>query len=76
MHTDRREAKKILMSVKDFYNAITPGSTLTHGVGRGVYTIFEEKDIASTATYNEEKLPTTGAGLGLLNKVQYKIDCL
>ena len=35
------------MSVKDFYNAVTPGSSLSHGVGRGVYTIVEKSDIGS-----------------------------
>ena len=46
------------MSVKDFYNAVTPGSSLTHGVGRGVYTILNEDDVCSKNTYENEKLPT------------------
>ena len=58
------------MSVKDFYNAVTPGSTLTHGVGRGVYTVLEETDICSNKTYEEEKLPIVREGKdSLLNKV-------
>ena len=45
------------MNVSDFYNAVTPGSSLTHGVGRGVYTIIDEKDICSAQTYEDGKLP-------------------
>ena len=62
--------KEILMSVKDFYNAVTPGSSLTHGVGRGVYTILEKDDVCSSATYKNEKLPTERDGdVSLLNEV-------
>ena len=62
------------MSVKDFYNAVTPGSTLTHGVGRGVYTILEtdftNNLYSSSKMYENEKLPTGGdKGTGLLNQV-------
>ena len=64
------------MSVKDFYNAVTPGSTLTHGVGRGTYAMLEEGDIQSPNTYNKEKVPTNHAGLGLLNKVRCNFDFL
>ena len=45
------------MSVKDFYNAITPGSHLTHGVGRGSYTLLSEEDIHSEKLYEDEKIP-------------------
>ena len=45
------------MSVKDFYNAITPGSHLTHGVGRGSYTLLREEDIHSVKLYEDEKIP-------------------
>ena len=55
-----------MMSVKDFYNAVTPGSTITHGTGRGVYTILEEKDIGSDMVYKNEHLPIPG---GILNEV-------
>ena len=58
------------MSVKDFYNAVTPGSSLTHGVGRGVYTIQTKDEICSAHTYETEKLPTDGKpGPSLLNEV-------
>ena len=67
------------MSVKDFYNAVTPGSSLTHGVGRGVYTMLEKDDICSAKTYKDEKVPTDGKiGLSLLNEVKLSamINCL
>ena len=50
------------MSVKDFYNAVTPGSSLSHGVGRGVYTIVEQSDIGSEKMYELEQLPTNRVG--------------
>ena len=46
------------MSVKDFYNAVTPGSSLGHGVGRGVYTLIDKKEICSQKMLDEENLPT------------------
>ena len=46
------------MSVKDFYNAVTPGSHLTHGVGRGAYTLLTDEDIHSAKLYEEEKIPS------------------
>ena len=60
------------MSVKDFYNAVTPGSSLTHGVGRGVYTILGKDDIRSATTYGHEKLPVESKGRpSLLNEVNF-----
>ena len=60
------------MSVKDFYNAVTPGSSLTHGVGRGVYTILGKDDICSATTYGHEKLPVESKGRpSLLNEVHF-----
>lgn len=64
--------KEVLMSVKDFYNAVTPGSSLTHGVGRGVYTILGKDDICSATTYGHEKLPVESKGRpSLLNEVHF-----
>ena len=58
------------MSVKDFYNAVTPGSSLTHGVGRGVYTIIDKDEICSAKTFENEKVPTEKKGRpSLLNEV-------
>ena len=59
------------MSVKDFYNAVTPGSSLTHGVGRGAYTILRKDDVSSETTYANENLPIDyKEGPGLLNEVR------
>ncbi len=55
------------MSVKDFYNSITPGSTLTHGTGRGVYTRVEEEEIGSHKMYQQENVPVRDS---ILNKVE------
>ena len=49
--------KEILMTVSDFYNAVTPGSSITHGVGRGVYTIIDQDEVCSPTTYEDGKLP-------------------
>ena len=58
------------MSVKDFYNAVTPGSSMSHGVGRGVYTIVDKNDINSAKMYDDEKLPTERRGeISVLNEV-------
>ena len=46
------------MSVIHFYNAVTPGSSLGHGVGRGVYTLIDKKEICSQKMLDEENLPT------------------
>ena len=57
------------MSTKDFYNAVTPGSSF-FGVGRGVYTIIDKKDIQSQKMYEDEKLPTEREGeISVLNEV-------
>jgi hypothetical protein len=59
------------MSVKDFYNAVTPGSSLTHGVGRGAYTMLRKDDVCSETTYANENLPIDyKKGPGLLNEVK------
>jgi len=63
--------KEVLMSVKDFYNAVTPGSSLTHGVGQGVYTIIDKDEICSAKTFENEKVPTEKKGRpSLLNEIQ------
>ena len=59
------------MSVKDFYSAVTPGSSLTHGTGSGVYTIVNDTEVSSPTTYENEKLPTEHDGnSSLLNEVK------
>jgi len=59
--------KTTLMSVSDFYNALTPGSSLTHGTGRGVYTILTQEEIHSKQLYDQEKIPCDNS---ILNKIQ------
>ena len=58
------------MSVKDFYNAVTPGSSLGHGIGRGVYKLIGTKDICSQEMLDEESLPSQSRhGMSVLNEV-------
>ncbi len=59
--------KEALMSVKDFYNAVAPGSILTHGTGQGTYVIVTLDEITSGKTYETEKLPIQDS---VLNKIQ------
>ena len=59
------------MSVKDFYNAVTPGSSLGHGVGRGVYKLIDTKEICSQKMLDEENLPKQSRHeISVLNEVQ------
>ena len=61
------------MSVKDFYSAVTPGSSLSHGTGSGVYTIVNNTELSSHTTYENEKLPTERNGhSSLLNEVKIR----
>lgn len=59
------------MSVKDFYNSVTPGSTLTHGTGRGIYHSITDDDIGSAKLYEEECVPVQDS---LLNKVKQPLN--
>ena len=59
-----------LMSIKDFYNAITPGSTITHGTGlksEKDYVIVTDADIVSDHLYQSEEIPVPNS---ILNKIQ------
>ena len=59
-----------LMSVRDFYNAISPGSLITHGTGlksEKDYIIISEDDLVSDKLYQKEELPVPNS---TLNKVQ------
>jgi len=63
--------KEVIMSVKDFYNAVVPWSTITHGVGRGTYTLLSKEEVSSAETYKNEKLPPKPDGRPcLLNEIQ------
>jgi len=65
-HLDVKGKKTILMSVKDFYNSITPGSTLTHGTG-AMYVAIHDEDIGSRAIYEQERVPVRDS---ILNRIQ------
>ena len=67
--------KEILMSVSDFYNSVTPGSSLSHGTGQGVYTIVDVGTVAASETYENEKLPMEHKeGSSLLNEVNFIVS--
>jgi len=58
------------MSIKDFYNAIIPGSTITHGTGlksEKDYIIITDADLASDKLYQNEEVPVPNS---ILNKIQ------
>ena len=59
------------MSIKDFYNAVTPGSSITHGTGlKSVadYIIVADNDICSDEVFLSAELPIPNS---TLNKVKY-----
>ena len=59
-----------LMSVKDFYNAISPGSLITHGTGlksEKDYVIITDDEISSDKLYQNVELPVPNS---ILNKIQ------
>lgn len=64
------QVREILMSVKDFYNSVTPNSSLTHGTGQGIYTLLKEEDIGSDELYEHEHVPVPDSPDSLLNKIQ------
>ena len=59
------------MSVKDFYNAVTPGSSLTHGVGRGSYALLTDEDIHNQTIYAKEALSDVRSPTSVLNEVMF-----
>ncbi len=58
------------MSVKDFYNSITPGSTITHGTGPGSYVRLKQGDLQDAKLYDDEKLPMSES---VLNDVSLEL---
>jgi Ca2+-binding EF-hand superfamily protein len=68
--TNKKGKNVTLMSVSDFYNAVTPGSTLTHGSGRGVYTVLQEDEVTSNTLYENEKISCITDQNSVLNKIQ------
>jgi len=60
-----------LMSIKDFYNAVTPGSSITHGTGlksEADYIKVADNDICSDNIFLSAELPIPNS---TLNKVKY-----
>ena len=57
-----------LMSVKDFYNSVTPGSSITHGTGLDSYTRVYDEEIQSDKLYEIEEI--TEVKDSVLNKVR------
>ena len=56
------------MGIKGFYNAATPGSSITHGTGvlsEANYSKVTDTDIQSTTLYESEQIP---APHSILNK--------
>ena len=63
-----------LMSTKDFYNAVTPGSSITHGTGlisESDYTKVTDAEIHSDALFLRCEVPVPNS---ILNKV--KVDLI
>ena len=59
------------MSIKDFYNAVTPGSTITHGTGlisEADYSKVTDSDIHSDKLFLSCEIPVPNS---MLNKVRY-----
>ena len=60
------------MGVKDFYNAVTPGSSITHGTGLKSESDYEkvtENDIHSPKLYEYERIPAGSGHNSILNAV-------
>jgi len=59
-----------LMSIKDFYNAVTPGSSITHGTGLispADYSKVDDSDIHSDKLFLSCEVPAPNS---ILNKIQ------
>eukprot|EP00092_Neocalanus_flemingeri_P087776 GFUD01110835.1.p1 GENE.GFUD01110835.1~~GFUD01110835.1.p1 ORF type:complete len:434 (+),score=104.54 GFUD01110835.1:31-1332(+) len=67
---DNKGKKTTLMSVRNFYNAMTPGSSLSQGFGkrRSSYMTIEEEDLGAEWLISQNELPREGSLLNRLNK--------
>ena len=63
--------KTTMMSVRNFYNAMTPGSSisLNFGKGRSSYFALHKEDVGAEWVMNQNQLPREGS---LLNKLNQK----
>ena len=69
-YVNKRGKNVNLMSIKDFYNAVTPGSTITHGTGlksESDYSIVTLDDLQSDKVYQKEEIPVPNS---ILNRIQ------
>ena len=69
-YVNKRGKNVNLMSIKDFYNAVTPGSTITHGTGlksESDYSIVTVDDLESDKVYQKEEIPVPNS---ILNRIQ------
>jgi len=69
-YINKRGKNVNLMSTKDFYNSVTPGSSLTHGTGlisEADYTKVTDADIHSDALFLRCEVPVPNS---VLNKIQ------
>ena len=73
------------MSTKDFYNSVTPGSSLTHGTGlisEADYTKVTDADIHSDALFLRCEVPVPNSVLNkvnckaMLNVIHYSVPSL
>ena len=70
LYVNKRGKNVNLMSIKDFYNAVTPGSTITHGTGlksESDYSIVTVDDLQSDKVYQKEEIPVPNS---ILNRIQ------
>jgi len=69
-YINKRGKNVNLMSTKDFYNAVTPGSSITHGTGlisESDYTKVTDAEIHSDALFLRCEVPVPNS---ILNKIQ------
>jgi len=66
---DNKGKKTTLMSGRNFYNAMTPGSSIGHafGKGKGSYMIITEEDLEAEWMTSQNQIP--GPKDGLLNQI-------
>ena len=71
------------MSTKDFYNSVTPGSSLTHGTGlvsESDYTKVTDAEIHSDALFLRCEVPVPNSVLnkvndkGILKEIHYSVS--
>ena len=67
------------MSIKDFYNAVTPGSSITHGTGlksEADYIKVADNDICSDKVFLSAELPIPNSTLNKVRYIFYSLNLL